>query len=518
MISTQAIRMAIRAKSCMPDITIRAQGKLAGVSHQSMMRLNQRCEQCDLDMTSIESLNDSELMLKLYPSIARDKAMKRPPNTAAIITELTKPRGKRKTKTVLYLEYVVVNPATAMSRTHFFRLVNKALKCAKLSMRQIHVAGEVVYIDYAGTQVFYTEKGKKTWVKVFVAVLGASKKLFAWATYGEKTEHWIDGMTRMFEYYGGVTSVVSMDNAKALVTKPGLFCNLTDNVTAFGFHYGCIMDTCRIHHPQDKSLVEVGVKFITQRILVPSLQNNTFFSLAEINQHLAEEVDKLNDVNFQGLKISRNDLFRINEKNALRPLPANPYTMIVARLKQKVPPNYHIKYLKHEYSVPHLLRGLVVDVYVDQSSVRIVHEREQVASHDINLQPFAASTQAVHMPAEHIADMASNDKECNLSWASTVGSPVRGIVDMWYEKTANPASRAIGKRCKALKKLHQTHGASILSDACAYASRHGMHSPSDIRLIISAQTHNEGFDSLPTFNIAHTNVRGAQYFGGYHEA
>ena len=164
-------------------------------------------------------------------------------------------------------------------------------------MRQHHVAGEHMYIDYAGTQVFYKEKGEKVWVKVFVAVLGASKKIFAFATEGEKTVHWIEGMTKAVEYYGGNTETVTMDNAKALVSEPGLTANLVDNVMFWAEHYGCLINTCRVGHPQDKSLVELGVKFIKQRILVPML-DMTFFSLEELNLHISREVEKLNCEHF----------------------------------------------------------------------------------------------------------------------------------------------------------------------------------------------------------------------------
>lgn len=362
------------------------------------------------------------------------------------------------------------------------------------------------------------ESGKKTWVKVFVAVLGASKKLFALATYGERTAHWIDGMTEMFNYFGGVAEVVSMDNATALVAKPGLLANLTANVEAFGHHYSCLMDTCRVGHPQDKSHAELGVKFVTQRILVPMLQNHTFFSLDDINQHLAKEVEQLNDLPFQGLNISRNDLFKQNEKSALKPLPAEPYKMIVDRLRQKVPPNYHIKYLKHEYSVPYKLRGETVDIIVDQSDLRVILEHKEVAKHSVKNEPLGATTTPAHMPVEHIADASQNDSEKNLAWARKTGTAVESIVAGWYDKTANPASRAIGKRCHVLMQLCDKNGASVLAEACEYAELHGMSTPSDIGLIISAHKHEDGFDNLPVYNIAHQNVRGAEYYGGHHEA
>jgi transposase len=516
MLPINTIRAAIRVQFVQPDMSVRLQAKLVGASHTSIIRLGKRCEKHDVDHLLAEQLNDSQLTESLY-NLPERSSQKREPNYNEAFTELSKPKKKRKTRTVMYIEYRALDPSTALSKSQYFRLINKVIKRVKVVMRQHHYAGETVYIDYAGTKVFYENKGKKVWVKIFVAVLGASKKLFVWATYGEKTEHWIDGMTRAFEYFGGCTETVSMDNARALVKEPNLIANLTDNVDALGVHYGCLMDTCRVGRPQDKSLGELGVKFTTQRILVPML-GMTFFNLNEINHHIAIGVEALNEEHFQGFDISRNDLFERNEEDALKPLPHTRYKMIVARLRQQVPLNYHIKYLKHEYSVPYLLHGEVVDIFVDQTNLRVIHDHKEVAIHVVKHEPLGGTTLPEHMSAEHLADMKSNDMDLNLSWARETGEAVVKIVTGWYAKTANPKSRAIGKRCTALKKFCDKHGAKVLCEACQYADLHGMSSPSDISLIISAHNHKEGFESLPVFNPAHQNVRGAEYFGGRHEA
>ncbi|MBA6337498.1 IS21 family transposase [Colwellia sp. BRX8-7] len=517
MMTINQIRSGIRAKYFLPFSTIREQGHLAGASHQSMMRLNKRCKQNELDYSVAETLSDSDLLNRLYHLPKSVNSNKRQPDVEHIVSALTKPRGKRKTRTVLFLEYVAQHPETALSRTHFFRCVRKMLKRSKLTMRQLHVAGEVVYIDYAGTKVFYLASGKKVWVKVFVAVLGASKKIFAWTTYGEKTQHWIDGMTRMFDSFGGVTEVVSMDNAKALVTTPGLIANLNSNIVAFGHHFNAIMDTCRVIHPQDKSHAELGVKFVTQRILVPMIQNHCFFSLDEINHFLTQEVEQLNNTPFQGMDISRNDLFERNEKSSLKALPSKPFSMVVDILKQKVPPNYHVKYLKSEYSVPYQLRGEVVDIIIDQTVLRVIHDNNEVAKHSLK-GSLECSTISEHMPAEHLADKKSNSKEANLLWAKDIGSAVEETVSDWYSNSSNPSSRSIGKRCQALRAMCKKHGAEVLCKACDYAHKHGMSTPDDIRLIISANEHEEGFENLPVYNVAHQNVRGKSYFGGNYDA
>jgi len=516
MMQVNTIRAIVRTKFIKPDITVRQQAKFAGASPSATHRINKKCQKYQVDHLLLDKLSDTETKEALRLDVVRVNN-KRDPDYNSALKELTKPRGKRKTRTVLYLEYRAIDPATALSKSQYFRRLNKVMKRVKIVMKQHHAAGETVYIDYAGTQVFYMKNGEKVWVKVFVAVLGASKKIYAFATFGEKTIHWIDGLTRAVDYYGGLTESVSMDNAKALVSEPGLIANLVENVQAWGGHYGCLMDTCRVGRPQDKSLAELGVKFVTQRILVPML-GMTFFSLSEINRYISKEVEKLNNENFQGFSISRNDLFELGDAKVLKPLPALSFEMLKERKLLRVQSNYHFKYNQHEYSVPYLLAGEIVDVIITQSHLKISHQHKFIYQHEISYEIMGATTIPAHMPAEHLADYNMCDKDLNLEWAHGVSEPVETLVGQWYEKTVNPKSRPIAKRCKALMNIFHKKGPEVLTKACEYALLHDMETPSDINLIISAQNQENGFDNLPVHIPTHENIRGKDYFGENYES
>lgn len=169
MLQPNQIRAAIRAKCVLPNVTTRMQADFAAASSASMVRLNKRCVKHGVDHLLAEQLNDDQLIELLYPDISKDTT-KRAPNIQYIVQQRTKTKGKRKSLTVLYIEYQAEEPCTAMSYSHFCRIVKKVLKRCKISMKQLHAAGEVVFIDYAGTKVRYNAKGEKVWVKVFVAV------------------------------------------------------------------------------------------------------------------------------------------------------------------------------------------------------------------------------------------------------------------------------------------------------------------------------------------------------------
>jgi len=108
MIPVIQARSAIRVIDVFPNGSIRKLGQLVGVSHQTMMRLKKRCIRADVTHEEAEQLTDTELKQKLYPTITENNSYKRQPDVEYIVVELTKPRGKGKTASVLYLEYVGV--------------------------------------------------------------------------------------------------------------------------------------------------------------------------------------------------------------------------------------------------------------------------------------------------------------------------------------------------------------------------------------------------------------------------
>ena len=72
----------------------------------------------------------------------------------------------------------------------------------KRSLRQIHRAGEKLFIDYCGPNVPIVDRhtGECREAQIFVSVLGASSYTYAEATY----THWIASHQRALAFYGGV--------------------------------------------------------------------------------------------------------------------------------------------------------------------------------------------------------------------------------------------------------------------------------------------------------------------------
>ncbi|MCZ0963310.1 hypothetical protein [Paracoccus benzoatiresistens] len=81
-------------------------------------------------------------------------------------------------------------------------------------MRQTHVGGEKVFVDFAGDTIAVTgpESGEVRAMKLFIPAMGASNYAYAEAAATEGLEDWIGAHVRMFSFLDGVHRVVVPDN------------------------------------------------------------------------------------------------------------------------------------------------------------------------------------------------------------------------------------------------------------------------------------------------------------------
>ncbi|QOX63902.1 IS21 family transposase [Anoxybacterium hadale] len=157
-------------------------------------------------------------------------------------------------------------------------------------------------VDWAGTIPYIEALTGKKVAYIFVSVLPASAYPFAYAYGDMKQPNWIDAHVRAFEHYGGVPRVVIPDNTKTAVKTPDLVDPLLNaSYTEMARHYGVALVPARPRKPKDKAADENMVGNVSRRIIA-ALRNRRFFSVMEINQAIAIELDKLINRPFQKLE------------------------------------------------------------------------------------------------------------------------------------------------------------------------------------------------------------------------
>lgn len=301
------------------------------------------------------------------------------------------------------------------------------------------------------------------------------------------------------------------DNLKSAVTKADRYApGITFSYQQMATHYQCAIIPARPYRPKDKAKAEVAV-LIVERWIMARLRHHTFFSLAALNQAIAELLEQLNQRAFKKLPGSRRTLFEQIDQPALRPLPSDAYQYVETR-RARVHIDYHIEYDKHYYSVPHHLVKQEVEVQASQSTVSIYRDAVRVASHARSMRRGGFTTLAEHMPTAHrfVNDWSP---ERFIGWANEVGTPCSEVVQRLLERKRHPEQNY--RSVLALMSNAKRYGRERLNNACLRALQINSPSRSSIESILK-----QGLDlvALEQSDEAqldldqHENVRGALYY------
>ena len=166
-------------------------------------------------------------------------------------------------------EHSVDSALKALRYSQFSENYRQFAKRLKRSMRQVHRAGEKMFIDYAGPTIALMAHGQEVGrATIFVAAMAASGYSFALATPRQTAADWLHGTACALTFFGGVLQLIIPDNPRALVTQANRYEPLlTDSVQDFALHYGCSVLPARAYHPQDKAKVELSVLLVQRWIL-----------------------------------------------------------------------------------------------------------------------------------------------------------------------------------------------------------------------------------------------------------
>lgn len=335
-----------------------------------------------VDWAVAQTLSDGELEARLYRPAVPRSSRQLEPDHAWIHQELKRPSV---TLQLLWEEYQrrqIEGGEPAYKYTSFCVKYRAWAAGLKRSMRQIHPAGERLFVDYAGQTVPLVDAttGEIRRAQIFVAVLGASNHTYACATATQTSADWVGAMIDALEFIGGVPRLVVPDQPRALVARPDRYePGLNRLVEEFCDHYDVAVLPARPAHPRDKPKVEVGVQ-IVERWILARLRHRRFFALAELNGAIAALLEDLNARAFKKLPGCRTSAFEALDRPALRALPAT--RMPIARFKRaRVNIDYHVELDGHYYSVPHRLVRSEVELRVTSTTVEALAGQQRVAVH-----------------------------------------------------------------------------------------------------------------------------------------
>ena len=332
---------------------LRAVAAWADVAPSTVGEMLRRFEASGLVWPLPLELTDAELEERLYGVAAGRQGHRRraEPDWAALNRELKK---KHVTLRILWDEYVAADPQ-GYRYSRFCELYRAFEARLPVTMRQTHLGGDKLFVDYAGDLVpviVDARTGEMRRAHVFVAVMGGSSLSFACASWTETLPDWIDAHVQAFAFFGGAPRLIVPDNPKVAVIRASLYDPQVNRTYGeMAAHYGTAVLPARPRRPRDKAKVEAAVR-IVERWLLGALRHRRFHGLADVNAAIAELLTALNERRMlRHVGRTRRQLFEEIDAPKLKALPAEPYQLAEWRVR-KVSLDYHVDVDGHFYSVP----------------------------------------------------------------------------------------------------------------------------------------------------------------------
>lgn len=492
------------------QLSVRKISASTKVSVGAIQKLLTKAKALSLTWPLPDEMDDTVLASQFYPRAdTRPSQRFEMPDWPQIRKELT---GKGITKNLLWEEYTQQYPNRCYSYSQFCERYMRWLKKQKRSMRQVHKAGEKLFVDYAGQTmpIVCNATGEVKFAQIFVAVMGASNYTFCEATWSQSLPDWLGSHVRCFEFLGGIPEMIIPDNLRSGVSKACRYDpDVNPSYQQLAAHYGTVIVPARPRKPQDKAKAEVGVQII-ERWILAKLRHQTFFSLAELNHCINALLLEVNNKPFKQLSGTRQSWFASIDRPALAPMPQQAYQFTDIK-HVKVNIDYHVQYDNHLYSVPHHLVGEKLELHAKDNLIEAYFKHKRIASHPRKYHPGMTTTPE-HMPVKHEKHHRWSPGRL-MNWAKDIGDEV--LLWVKAQLAQKHHEEQAYRVCLGLLNLSRSYPAERLNNACAIANHYRLYRLKHIKDILSSNQ-----DKLPApseeqttrLPQAHENIRGPKSF------
>ena len=237
--------------------------------------------------------------------------------------------------------------------------------------------GESAQVDWGHCGTIAVGNTRRA-LSVFVMVLSYSRQMYIEFTLSQKQEHFLACHARAFDYFGGVSQSVMVDNLKSAVLehKRGESPRWNPRYADFARDYGFRIVACNPRSPQEKGRVENGVGYVKKNFLA----GRQFKDFAHIGPGARQWLDLIaNQRQHRVTGQKPQDMWEA-ERAHLQALPVNP-PETATLLRLRATSTFRLCIEGNRYSVPAQYAGHPLDVHLDAQELRVYHEGSQIARH-----------------------------------------------------------------------------------------------------------------------------------------
>jgi transposase len=448
-------------------ISQRSIAKSCECSRNTVARILTQAQQQKVEWNMVRDLTDGEIYNKLFPNQIQS-GLRKVPDCEYIHREMAKSGVTLSLLWNEYCEQCRINKEIPFKYTQYCYYYRQFVLTTKATMHITRKPGEQIEVDWAGQTAAVVDRdtGEIIPANIFVAVLPCSQYAYVEAFLRQDMECWIAAHVNTFQFFGGVTRILTPDNLKTGVDQVSWYTPVINRTYhEMAEHYGTAVIPARVRMPKDKATAEGTVGVISTWILA-ALRNRQFFSLAELNEAILDKLAIFNSKPFQKKTGSRLSVFLEEEKHALQSLPVSAYELAFWKIAI-VQFNYHITIEKMHYSVPYEYIKHQVDVRITRKVVEVFFHNHRICSHPrLYGREGQYSTVTEHMPADHQKYLQWNSERF-ISWAEKVG--LQTVIVVKAILAAHKIEQQGYRSCMALLKLADRYSVTRVEAACARA-------------------------------------------------
>jgi transposase len=485
--------------------------ELTGVSRNTLKKYLKIYARLGLSLHDIEGRSDQELDHMFGENLMPEPSDKYKALESFFPTIEKELKKRGITRQHLWERYIAMHPDGFMV-SQFKHHYRQWLKSSKPVMHIEHIAGDKMFIDFAGEKLHLVDKetGEITDVEVFISVLGASQLTYVEATLSQSKEDFINCCEHALQFYGGVPMAIVPDNLKSAVTKSSPYePTLNQAFENFALHYSTTILPARSYKPKDKSLVEGAVRIAYQRIY-SVLDKKVFHTLEELNAAIKEIAERHNNTRLTNRPYSRRVMFEEVERSVLHPLPKLPYE-IKRHQYSTVSVNGHIclKEDKHYYSIPFKYIGKKVKVMYSSTEVEIFYNYASLAIHKRNRKLYGYTTNPDHLASTH-RYLTEWSPDRFISWAESIDKTVKEFIMRLMDSKSHPEQAY--KACQGVLGFERKVGRERLINACKRAIDYENYSYQAIKSILDNKYDMLTYAEISSEMPSHENIRGENYY------
>lgn len=342
--------------------------------------------------------------------------------------------------------------------------------------------GRETQIDYGKVGLLHDpSEGRNRIVNAFCGVLSHSRLPFVQFVFTQDQQSFVGSIVDMYEYYGGTTTTLSMDNLKAGVIKPDLWDPKLNKACAeMTEYYGVFIDPCRAGRATDKGKVERFVP--SARELFRKLKKlNPTADIHELNRQALLWCREAYGRREHGtIKQAPLDVFESVEKASLQALP--PEKFIAPRWKTAlVHPDQFFEYNKKRYSLPESFRSKEVWIRESDRILRVFHENTLVREYVIT--PKVINYVPEDFPETTREMMNGGYPRFLLSQSEQYGEHARQLI----ESVLAPHAYINSRRAQGMLRLmEQYFDKPYFGEVCQCAFNKRVKLPSSLKRMLDA--------------------------------